>query len=485
VVTPAPRFSSLPPCVSSLGADAVAFARRVGIELDEWQAQVLEGWLGRRADGKWAAFEAALVTPRQNGKSEILLTRALYGLFVLGERTVVFSAHQWDSALEMFRRMLDVVEQNDELQARVKKIRYSAANEGIELDTGERIRFRTRSRAGARGFAADLVVFDEAAFLPEAVQGALLPTLRARSAESTAQVLYAAAAVDQLSNADGVVLARLRERGIRGDDASLAYFEWSAAQFDEEGRELPIELVPDEVLEDPAIWRAANPALPARIAEENVRNELRALNRRSFAVECLGIGDWPQTAGDARTPISVDDWLMLVDAKSKPVAPICVAFDVSPDRRASVAIAGRRLDGLLHVEVPDARDGTGWLVERVAQLIVDHDPWVVVADATGPGAALVERVEERAGVAVTKVSASEHAQACGLLLDAVTEGTLRHLGSAELIAALKGASTRPLGDAWAWSRKSSAVDISPLVAATLALWAVAGMPADMDDPVIY
>jgi hypothetical protein len=29
-----------------------------------------------------------------------------------------------------------------------------------------------------------------------------------------------------------------------------------------------------------------------------------------------------------------------------------------------------------------------------------------------------------------------------------------------------------LSDAWAWSRKSSAVDISPLVSATLALWAL-------------
>jgi hypothetical protein len=40
----------------------------------------------------------------------------------------------------------------------------------------------------------------------------------------------------------------------------------------------------------------------------------------------------------------------------------------------------------------------------------------------------------------------------------------------ELSAALAGATKRSLGDAWAWSRRNSAVDISPLVAATLALW---------------
>jgi hypothetical protein len=39
-----------------------------------------------------------------------------------------------------------------------------------------------------------------------------------------------------------------------------------------------------------------------------------------------------------------------------------------------------------------------------------------------------------------------------------------------MTAALRGVEIRPLGDAWAWSRKNSNVDISPLVSATLALW---------------
>jgi hypothetical protein len=36
-------------------------------------------------------------------------------------------------------------------------------------------------------------------------------------------------------------------------------------------------------------------------------------------------------------------------------------------------------------------------------------------------------------------------------------------------AAIRIARTRPLGDAWAWSRKNSTGNISPLVSATLAL----------------
>jgi hypothetical protein len=60
-------------------------------------------------------------------------------------------------------------------------------------------------------------------------------------------------------------------------------------------------------------------------------------------------------------------------------------------------------------------------------------------------------------------------------VDMVTEGTLVHMGSDELRDAVRGARSRPLGDQWAWSRKNSGVDISPLVAATLALGAAAGI----------
>jgi hypothetical protein len=68
------------------------------------------------------------------------------------------------------------------------------------------------------------------------------------------------------------------------------------------------------------------------------------------------------------------------------------------------------------------------------------------------------------------VDGREYSQACGALFDDVANLQVRHIGQPELTAAAMGASKRPLGDAWAWSRKSSAVDISPLVGCTLALW---------------
>jgi hypothetical protein len=79
-------------------------------------------------------------------------------------------------------------------------------------------------------------------------------------------------------------------------------------------------------------------------------------------------------------------------------------------------------------------------------------------------------------ITVTPVSSTEYAQACGQLVDAVNQDGLRHLGTPELRAAALGTTRRPMGDAWAWSRKSSAVDICPLVACTLALRGVGEQP---------
>jgi hypothetical protein len=58
----------------------------------------------------------------------------------------------------------------------------------------------------------------------------------------------------------------------------------------------------------------------------------------------------------------------------------------------------------------------------------------------------------------------------------VAAGQVRHLDQVPLSVALDGATRRTVGDAWRWSRRSSAVDIAPLVAVTLAHWGV-GAPA--------
>ena len=59
--------------------------------------------------------------------------------------------------------------------------------------------------------------------------------------------------------------------------------------------------------------------------------------------------------------------------------------------------------------------------------------------------------------------------ACGAFLDKVDEDRFRHTGQVELNMAVDAARRRKVGDAWAWHRRDTSVDISPLVALTLAV----------------
>lgn len=464
-----PRVSCAPLAHSTVDAGRVLELCEIGgINLDPWQEHVLLASLGKRADGKWAAFEVGLVVPRQNGKSELLIARMLAGLFLLDEQLLIYSAHQFDTAMEVFYRLVDVVENTPEFRSEVALNRgdkvgiYSHGQEGIKMKSGQRVRFKARTSGGGRGFSCDCLMLDEAMILPEAAHGATLPTLSARP---NPQVWYCGSAVDQHVHADGIVFSRIRERGVAQDDPRLAYFEWSAAG------ENP-EMVPPELARDPETWAQANPGLGIRISEEHVAAERRSMDPRNFAVERLGIGDWPRTDGMGGIVINPADWADLFDPKSAVMDPkwVSFAYDITPDRSAgSIAVAGAREDGLIHVEVAEYRRGTGWIVPWFAERLEQYPAMKPVCDASGPAGPLLPDFA-RAGIEVIPVNAKEHADATGSFFDGVDQRVIRHLNTPELAAAIKGAVKRPLGDAWAWSRKNSGVDISPLVAVTLALW---------------
>jgi hypothetical protein len=457
-----PRLCWFPPSATSAGLEAIELARLAGLNLDPWEEFVLANALGEREDGKWAAFEVGLVVPRQNGKGTILEARELAGAFLLGERLIIHSAHEQATSSEHFRRLLNLIEGVPEFERRVLKAPRGKGAEAIELRGGQRILFKTRTGGGGRGLTGDLVALDEAMILPVATTAALVPVMAGRSIEGNPQLWYSGSAVDQQKQEHGIVLARLRDRGLK-HTLRVAYFEWSA-----EG-DNP-DTVPDKVLTDPTVWAQANPGLGIRISAEHIANECAgALAPREFAVERLGIGDWPGVDGPAAV-LSLEKWMGLEDPMSSPVDPVCFAVDVTPDRgHSAIGIAGLRADGKRHVEIVEHRRGTGWVADRLHRLVQAHKPLAVVLDAAGPAASLLPALADLE-IEVTVVNAKEHAQACGMLFDAYDQDMLRHLGTPELTAAVKGGVTRPLGEAWAWSRKSSTVDISPLVAVTLALW---------------
>lgn len=452
-----PRILSVPKYESSAGKEACDLARLAGLDLDPWQRFILDHALGEQ-DGKLAAFEVGLVCPRQNGKGGLLEARELAGLFLLGEELIIHSAHEFSTSRDHLRRLLALIEGTPEFDRRVMRVSRSHGDEGIELRTGQRILFRTRTKAGGRGYSADCVVLDEAMDLPRAAIASLLPTMAARP---SAQIWYTGSAVDRQVHPNGRVLARVRERGMAGDDPALLFAEWSIPQT--------LDQVVDAVAQDPENWARANPALGIRISTDYLERESRAMDPRGFAVERLGVGDWPIEEMEGERVIDPDAWAKCVDMRSNIDGTPCFGLDIPRDRTTcAIASAGKRSDGLPHVEVVEYRRGIAWVVDRVAALVKKHDGLVVLDDKS-PAASLVPELE-RAKVDVVTMGTKEVVTATANFFDAVNANSLRIYETEELANAAATAARRSVGDAWCWSRSASVNDATPLVAATLALW---------------
>jgi hypothetical protein len=115
-----PRYRVVPKRTRSLGPDIVRFGSEHGVELDDWRADALDAFSGVHGRKRqWASPTNVLVCPRQNGKTWILVLRALYGLFVLRKRVILFSSHQWATSNESFRVVKDLIESNPDLYSQV------------------------------------------------------------------------------------------------------------------------------------------------------------------------------------------------------------------------------------------------------------------------------------------------------------------------------------------------------------------------------
>lgn len=441
-----PRILFRPPSLSSAGQEAVDLAASAGLFLDPWQQLALDVGLAERDDGKWAAFEVGLIVARQNGKNSVLEARELAGLFLFDEQLILHSAHEFKTAKEAFTRICRLIQNNASLASRVKAYPRNPSEFGIDLHTGQRLRFIARSSTSGRGYSADVAIMDEAFKLNSEAMGALLPTLSSRP---NPQVWYTSSAAMATSEQ----LHAVRKRAIAGEDKRLAYMEWSA----------------DENCDpyDKSNWALANPALGYRMELDFIEAEAEALTEDVFRRERLSIPD--ELLGEAA--ISQIVWDTCRDRGSKIEGKLTFAVDMRLDRSAaSISVAGRREDGLIHVEVIDNREGTSWIVPRLQELNKKWRPDQLLLDAGGPAGSILRDLQDL-GIQPKLVGLREFAQACGAFYDSVTNNQLFHIGQPSLDVAVTGAIKRKVGDLWTWNRAGE-VDTSPLVACSIAFWGV-------------
>jgi hypothetical protein len=451
-----PRYLIRPECFSNAADEVIDLYQSLGRRLDPWQGLTLHSGLGEDKFGAWVAFIVALLVQRQNGKGNVAEARGIGGLFLFNDLKIIHSAHRADTATSAFHKVKPLIDGNYDLSRRVKRMNESTGEAFIELMDGRRWEFRTRGRDGGRGLSAQTLFLDEALEMNLEVLADLLPTLLAIAG---AQVWL----FSTPPKFDGQYLTQLRKRVLAGDHERTTYLEWSNPAGAD--------------LRDPAVLAAANPALGIRLTVEMLLDLLRELGPELWGRECGGLWPEPEDAGWLVIPRQA--WTdQQVDATSQIIDRPAFGVHVPPDRAYSAIVAaGTREDGGRQVEltvnehdVVDFRPGTAWIVPRLKEL-EKHKPCAVIIDDKA-----VADEAETAGLVIHRATVSDVVTGFQLFYDGtagedLTGRTVHHLGQQDLTAAVKGASTRKVGNSLAWARHDLGVEIAPAPAGSLALFA--------------
>lgn len=442
---------------SSRGFEVIAFAQDVlRIALHPWQKWWLIHALELNDDGSYRFRNLLLLVARQNGKTTLIQVLALWRMYLDGSNLVLGTAQNLDVAEECWSGAVQMAQGVDELREEIAAVVQVNGKKSMQLVSGERYKVQAANRRGGRGLSGDTVVLDE---LREHqtwdAWGAITKTTLAKD---QALIIGASNAGD----ASSVVLAHLRKIAIDSIDdpeTSIGIFEWSAP----EGCEL----------DDWDAIAQANPSLGHTISEGAIVDALRTDPEGIFRTEVLC--QWVENVSEG--PIPKGSWAARLDPLSliPSGAPLVFAVDTSWDRQTTwIAVCGLRDDGVPHVELVASHYGSSWVRPWLLERIEKYQPIAIALQGTGAPVTtlLPELVESDLRELLFPVAGQELAIACGSFYDAVVNGPFAHIGQEQLDDAVVRSVARPLGDAWVLDRKSSPVDIAPLVAATLALHAL-------------
>lgn len=481
-------------------------ARRLGKPLMPWQQLVAD--VALEVDPKTGElwYEEVIITvPRQSGKTTLIMALMVWRCVImsrrLGRQVVTYLAQSGKMARRKLEReflpTLKAARGFTEVphsRARpVKPTEYKPSmnngSEHILWGTGSYLQVDAPTATASHGDVLDMPVVDEAfAHTSDLVEQAVDAASVTRQSPQT--YVVSTAGNEKSLYLWPKILAGRASIGKRG--TRTAYFEWS----------LPPELAYD----DPAEWPLYLPALGHTITLDRLLARLDKAQRNPDDVDEDGyepgiagfrrgyLNQWVKVPPSAHTPlvseIDPEVWMgaPLVDQSSqivgRPVLGVAVAHDgVS----ASVVVAGRRSDGLPHVETLLRQSGTWWIEKALRDLVAQWSPVAVGWHSGGPARVLqpdIERACALGDTAKQPLNGREWSAACEAFALAVKAGNVRHLGDVLLLDAVSGASRREVGAGWEWDLREARTDITPLAAATAALRVLESAPAAPEGGVI-
>lgn len=459
------------------GDHCARFAHKIEAPFFGWQWDTCRKIMATRPDGLWAHPDVCLVIPRQQGKTQIIALRIIYGLFFLGEK-IVYTAQRWQTVEDVYDRIVAIIDRRPSLARRLDPSKCpdghtKAGNHGeIHLTNGASLEMGPRTRAVGRGMTRiDLAIFDEAYDIKDTHKA---DATGAQTASDNPQTIYisTAAVVDQHPNCE--VLAGQRRNGLR-HEPDLYAAEWCAP--------------PGLSRHDPETWRLAQPSHGVTVRAREVARELRAARTATLAAifdaDWLGWGQWPPDPDDMPRDIEPDAWELLTVptevVRAMLVGDVCLAVERTLNRRWWCIAAGQRTnDNRVHLEVGYFRAvNIGQVATALVDLIETFDPVAIVVDAKSRAAPIAPYMVNL-GYEVRVTNTPQLAVATQGIIDAVGAADITHTGQKLLTDAVDGAVTRelPRGDV-VWDEVESGAAIAPLKAITLAHWAVLSFAAEV------
>ena len=454
-----PRIRVEPPRVSTDGGDAAELMAAYASELDPWQRDIDNCWLGKDLSGAYVVSMAGLSVPRQNGKNVCLEGFELYLMTTLGVH-IVHTAHQVRTSKKSFKRLKNIFlnRKHPELIKIVENVRYTNGEEAILLDNGASIEYLARSRQAARGFDdINVLVLDEAQELTDEQYDALVATL-ASSASGIRIIIMIG--TPPYPGCPGTVFRRFRTACLTNPDPHAAWHEWGVDAQN-------VEEIPTDCRE---LWYMTNPGMGRRLTEDFTATELGSMTADGFARERLG---WwsPVLLAQTDNAIPAEVWDACKSSELKPEGKTAYGVQFSADG-SEVALCGAVIppEGPARISLIERRPtalGTRWLAEWLRERY--SVGCCVVIDGRNGVDLLIDRISDtwKAKGSVVRPRAGEVVAAASALVDALNEKSVTWYEQQEPLRDSAVSSVkRPIGGGWGFGGD----DPCPIAACALALW---------------
>ena len=452
--SPAPRYATQRnPDLATFGPAVGQVLTFMGLPPMPWQQQVLDVSCEVNDDGTWRWPTVVLTVPRQAGKTALIGGLMIHRLLSQPGSRLYYTAQTGLAAVEAYTEWVGMT-----MRAMPDKLTYrrSAGQQSIRLDSmNSSLRIFPPTADSLHGRQTDLVVMDEC-FAHTQDQGdlllqAVIPTQATRPMRQT-WLVSTAGGVESLWWRQWVDKGR---ESLNDPTGGIAFFEWSAD--------------PGLDITDPASWPTFHPAYAQTQAPETFKIALEQLGPDGFD-RAYG-NRWPDQVSSWR-----ESWPECADSPGIPGdAQVVFGFDSPPNNdRASIVAAAPLPDGRVAVEVVEHKTGTDWVVARAVELQRAHGAKLCIA-RNGPLAFCIPDIVKH-GVPVEQVTPLEVGDAIGRFQAAVTSRHVTHPSDPRMDAAvaniIDATSERPM-----WQRRAQKIEISPVVAAALAVWGVEAAPS--------